>query len=50
MKAEIDRFDKRAEEIIAAFASTLDSRQTPPDLYHYTNDIGLKGILESGHL
>ena len=42
-------FDKAADRIIRKFAKP--SNAAPPDsLYHYTTDIGLKGILESGAL
>jgi Protein of unknown function (DUF2971) len=48
MRAELDRFDSEAEAIIAAFVGPMDSLAPPPVIYHYTNDAGLKGILESG--
>src|ERR1700674_726974 len=48
MQAELERFDSEAEAIIAAFVGPMDSIAPPPIIYHYTNDVGLKGILESG--
>ena len=48
MQAELDRFDREAEAIIAAFVGPMDSMAPPAVIYHYTNDVGLKGILESG--
>lgn len=44
------RFAKEADHIVQAFAITLESRQPEPIVYHYTNDVGLRGILESGCL
>jgi hypothetical protein len=43
-------FGKEADHIVQAFAITLESRQPEPIVYHYTNDVGLRGILESGCL
>jgi hypothetical protein len=48
MRAELDRFDSEAEAIVAAFVVPMNSMPPPPVIYHYTNDVGLKGILESG--
>lgn len=48
IRAELDRFNDTAERIIAEFCGTLDSQPPPPVIYHYTNDAGLRGILESG--
>ena len=49
MQDTLGRFDREAEQIIQSFVKALPS--SPPEiLYHYTNDIGLKGILEAGQL
>jgi hypothetical protein len=45
----LDIFDRTAEQLFNSFAETL-SVPWPPILYHYTNDIGLRGILETGTL
>jgi hypothetical protein len=50
MQAEIDRFDQEAERIVVAFVGPMNSEPPPQALFHYTNDAGLKGILESGAL
>lgn len=50
MKDELERFDTEAERIIADFVGPMDATPPPPTIYHYTNDVGLKGILESGRL
>jgi len=43
----LDRFRGEAKQIIDSFVSTLP-KELPPIIYHYTNDVGLRGILESG--
>jgi hypothetical protein len=48
VRAEIERFDARAQEIIVSFVGPLESQPPPPTIYHYTNEAGLRGILESG--
>jgi len=49
MQDALHKFRYEAAQIIDSFCQTLKS-QTPPTLYHYTDDIGLKGILETGKL
>jgi hypothetical protein len=47
----LQQFDKAAEQSISYFLKTLEaSLSRPPIVYHYTNDAGLRGILESGKL
>jgi hypothetical protein len=41
---------REAEKIVDAFLITLEAAPPPPILYHYTNDVCLKGILESDKL
>jgi len=48
MQDALDKCDSEAEQIIEAFRITLQS--PPPIIYHYTNDVGLRGILETGRL
>lgn len=43
-------FNCDAEQIVARFLSTLQSCPLPATIYHYTNDVGLKGILDTGRL
>jgi hypothetical protein len=50
MRSALDGFDRAAEQIIAAFVGPLDAKPPPSLIYHYTNDVGLKGILESGKI
>jgi hypothetical protein len=50
MRSALDGFDRVAEQIIASFIGPLDSQPPPPLIYHYTNDVGLKGILDSGKI
>src|ERR1700746_652095 len=50
MRAEVGKFDAAADEIIKSISRSLDAREPPPIIYHYTNDAGLRGILESGKL
>jgi hypothetical protein len=50
MREELDQFEAAANEIVTAFESGLMARAPPPIVYHYTNDVGLKGILETGKL
>jgi hypothetical protein len=46
----IAEFDNNAEQINRSFIDSLAGRGTPPVIYHYTDDTGLRGILESGKL
>jgi Protein of unknown function (DUF2971) len=50
LRAEIGEFDADADEIIRSIGRALDARELPPIIYHYTNDAGLRGILETGKL
>ncbi len=50
MRTGLAKFDGEAQQIVEAFCRTLDSQEPPPIIYHYTNDIGLKGVLETGRL
>ena len=37
-------------EILQAFINTVEAEKPPPVIYHYTNDAGLAGIIETGRL
>lgn len=50
MADALNKFDATAERIIASFLETVESQEPPKHIYHYTNDVGLKGILETGQL
>ena len=53
MQNLIEQFRTEAEQIIgpdSPFVKSLTSQKPPHRIYHYTNDVGLKGILESGKL
>ena len=44
----VRRFSVKCGKLVDAFAKKLESQQPPPIIYHYTDDRGLRGILESG--
>jgi len=45
LKGHADHFfDRDAEHIVAGFVRALLSQPVPPIIYHYTNDVGLRGI------
>ena len=50
MKDALIKFDAAAEAIVKSFLDTVESQEPPKIIYHYTNDVGLRGILESGQL
>jgi hypothetical protein len=50
MAREIMRCDAEATKILQAFINAIEAKKPPPLLYHYTNDVGLAGIIESGQL
>lgn len=50
MARAILRCDAEATKILHAFIKTVESTNPIPMLYHYTNDGGLAGIVESGRL
>ncbi len=50
MRDALERFHLEAQRIVHSFLGTLESQEPPPIIYHYTDDVGLRGILESGHL
>jgi hypothetical protein len=50
MARAITRYEAEATKILQAFLNTVESKKPPPLLYHYTDDTGLAGIIESGRL
>jgi hypothetical protein len=50
LRDKLANFSKDADHIVEAFATSLESYQPQPIVYHYTDDRGLRGILESGCL
>jgi CTP:molybdopterin cytidylyltransferase MocA len=46
----IDQFHTEADKIIQPFVEGLKAKKPPPLIYHYTGDVGLRGILETGQL
>ena len=50
MKEALTKFDSTAERILKKFHATLEAQPPPEIIYHYTNDVGLRGILETGQL
>lgn len=50
MQDALDKFSCEAEQIIASFLKTLESQKPPPMIYHYSDDVGLRGVLETGKL
>jgi len=50
LRAAIESFERRSDETVGGFAARLDAAPTPGMIYHYTNDAGLRGIIEGGRL
>jgi hypothetical protein len=50
MAKAILRYEADATKILQAFIHTVEAQKPPALLYHYTNDAGLAGIIESGQL
>lgn len=46
----IDQFQIEADQILQPFVDKLKEKTPPPIIYHYTGDLGLRGILETGQL
>ena len=44
------RYNAEATKILQAFIKTVEAKDLPPVLYHYTNGAGFAGIIESGQL
>lgn len=50
MQDALEKFNGEAEQIVHSFLGTLESQEPPPIICHYTNDVGLRGISETGQL
>jgi len=50
MESDLEAFDRSCDALASQFVRELETEPPPPILYHYTDDAGLKGILESGTL
>jgi Protein of unknown function (DUF2971) len=50
MESELEAFDRSCNAVASQFVRELEAEPPPPILYHYTDDAGLRGILESGIL
>ena len=47
MRLELQKFHEAAEQLIDLFFKSIEV-PCPLIIYHYTNDVGLRGILETG--
>ena len=43
-------YAQRADDITKKFFETIESKGSPETIFHYTNDDGLRGILDTGCL
>jgi hypothetical protein len=50
MTAALNTYERAATEILQGFVTAIEATPPPPMIYHYTNDAGLQGIIESGKL
>jgi hypothetical protein len=50
MRVALNNFDSESLDIVRRWLSKLRERPVPTFIYHYTTDVGLRGILESGKL
>jgi hypothetical protein len=50
MEDALGSFDAAALRLLKEFLDPVDASPPPPTIYHYTNDLGLRGILETGRL
>ena len=46
----IEKFEEESTHIINKLDKLIYSKDLPPVIYHYTNDMGFRGILETGKL
>jgi Protein of unknown function (DUF2971) len=44
------QYEAEATKALETFVQTVEAKKPPPMLYHYTTEMGLRGILESGNL
>ena len=50
LRLALERFDREADAIIDSFVKPLKAQEPPLVIYHYTDDLGLRGILETGKI
>jgi hypothetical protein len=50
MQKLIESFDQKTDTLINIFEEQIEEEPPPPIIFHYTNDIGLRGTLETGKL
>ncbi|MFZ3351214.1 MAG: DUF2971 domain-containing protein [Xanthobacteraceae bacterium] len=50
MKTALKQYERDATKVLQRFVNTIEATSPPPMVYHYTNDAGLRGIIESGKL
>ena len=50
LRDALSDFDTAADELVKSFIATLETREPPPLIYHYTDHVGLRGILETGQM
>lgn len=50
MRAAIEAFNRNTDDIVNSFKPALDKQPPPSIIYHYTDDGGLRGIIETGKL
>jgi hypothetical protein len=50
MRKAIARYDDAATKNLQAFINAVEAKKPPAFLYHYTNDAGFAGVIESGKL
>lgn len=50
MQEALNRFEEESQKVLEAFLAPMSNKEPPEIIYHYTNDAGLRGILETGKL
>ncbi|OOG46401.1 DUF2971 domain-containing protein [Polaromonas sp. A23] len=50
LKHALEKFCDAADDIVKSFTKPIASQEPPKIIWHYTNDVGLRGILETGQL
>jgi hypothetical protein len=50
MRQAIEGFTRHTDGLVNSFSQPIIAKQPPPIIFHYTDDVGLRGILETGTL
>ena len=50
MKQAIEDFTRNTGGLVNSFLQPIKAKRPPPFIFHYTDDVGLRGILETGTL